>query len=161
MNLLVLQEASTHIIQPEFNPAVAESLQFLLKLLSVVVLSTLQGWGHTSGCFSPGLDLQWQLLDKVRGWSMEMKIQRWCVHDPRDAQVPMPLVTTLFVVPRADYWLLLVDFCVLNKIKKLEYLTEIKTKDTSRDYESFHKGKQKGKHYFFSNFTYIWLFLNL
>lgn len=85
---------------------------------------------------------------------MEMKIQRLCVHDPRDAQVPMPLVT-LFVVPRADYWLLLVDFCVLNKIKKLEYLTEVKTKDTSRDYESFHKGKQKGKHYFFSNFTYI------
>ena len=27
----------------------AEPLQFLLKLISVVVLSTLQGWGHSSG----------------------------------------------------------------------------------------------------------------
>lgn len=37
--------------------------------------------------------------------------------------------------------LLYLDFWGLNKVGKLKYLTEVKTKDIFRDYERFHKDK--------------------
>lgn len=53
------------------------------------------------------------------------------------------------------------DFGVLNWMGKLKYLTEVKTKDILRDYDSFHKDKQQRKDFFFFSFIYIWLFLKL
>lgn len=41
------------------------------------------------------------------------------------------------------------DFGVLNWMGKLKYLTEVKTKDIFRDYDSVHKDKQQRKDFFF------------
>lgn len=84
----------------------AEPLQFPLKLLSIVVLSTLQGWGHSSGWLQPWCGPADPSVCCWTGWRHEA--WRWKVIEDayvilEVAQAPVALMSTSLVVPRLDY----------------------------------------------------------